>query len=180
MYYTNEMKIIMKNEETATAALEIMKARLIAGFDCDKNYRSNPSMLMMDNFYIDHSTIVLPEGFGCFVPEEADSVQIELLKDLAENLHEDFTCEIYNYSDYSEGSVTAEFTEDTLKIKSVFYPNGYCEALCCAECGEDVVTLEAYEAGKIYICPECGEEIDLSEEYADHKPEIYEIVIKIK
>ena len=29
----------LKNKKVAAAALEIMKARLTAGFDCDKNYR---------------------------------------------------------------------------------------------------------------------------------------------
>ena len=180
MYYTNEMKITMKNENATATALEVLKARMIPGFGCDSQYSKSPSELMLENIFVEASAIVLPEGFGCLVPEDADGVQIELLKYLAENLHEDFFCEIYNYSDYSEGSVTAEFAGDTLKIKTVFYPCGYCETLSCDECGEDVIALEDYEEGKIYICPECGEEIDLSEDYEGHKPEITETVIKVK
>ena len=44
MYYTNSMKVTLKNKKVAAAALEIMKARLTAGFDCDKNYRRTPSI----------------------------------------------------------------------------------------------------------------------------------------
>lgn len=44
MYYTNSIKITLKNNEAAVAALEIMKTRLSAGFDWDKKSRRNPSM----------------------------------------------------------------------------------------------------------------------------------------
>ena len=35
MSNTYALKITLKNKKAATAALEILKTRLIAGFDCD-------------------------------------------------------------------------------------------------------------------------------------------------
>ena len=180
MYYTNSMKVTLKNKKVAAAALEILRTRLPAGFACDNGYKNAPSLLMLDGLCVEKSTIVLPEDFGCLVPEDAENTLPELIQYLAENLHEDFTCEIYNYSDYSEGEISAEFVGGTLTIKSIFYPNGYCEELYCPECGEAVIRIEDYVEGTTYICPECGEEIDLSEDYEEHKPIITERKIIVK
>ena len=47
MYYTNSMKVTLKNAEAATKALEVMRTRLIEGFECDNDYEmaSCPSSL---------------------------------------------------------------------------------------------------------------------------------------
>lgn len=106
MYWTNTMKITLKNKKAATAALEILKNRLIAGFDCDKGYKKNPSMLMHDSLKISGKNITLPKEFGSYLPEDADKVIPELMKDLAEHLStETFTFDTCNSSDYDEGWV---------------------------------------------------------------------------
>ena len=61
MHYENSLTVTLKNKKTAASALEIMKARLIAGFDCDKNYRRTPSMRMREDLEVVKNTIVLPE-----------------------------------------------------------------------------------------------------------------------
>lgn len=52
MHYENSLTVTLKNKKTATAALEIMKTRLIAGFDCDKNYSRTPSMRMCEDLEV--------------------------------------------------------------------------------------------------------------------------------
>lgn len=163
MYYENSLKITLKNKKTAAAALEIMKTRLTAGFDCDKTYRRTPSMLMHDDLELVGNTIVLPEDFGCYLPEDAEKVIPELMKDLAAHLStESFVCESCNTSDDDEGWIDVSYADGELKVKTTYFPSGYSD-LYCHECDELIATMEEYEEGKTYICPECGEEIDLSD-----------------
>ena len=49
MYYTNSMKITLKNAESATKALEVLRTRLIEGFECDNDYERVPSMMMLSH-----------------------------------------------------------------------------------------------------------------------------------
>ena len=174
MYYTNEMKITLKSTEIASKALKMLHTQLNDGFNCDKGYMKAPSKQMLDSINVIDNRIVLPENFGCLTPEDAEDILCELIQALAESLREDFTCEIYNYSDYNEGTISAQYAEGTLKIKSIFYPIGYCN-FYCEECDEEVVRMDEYEVGKVYTCPECGEELDLS----DWAPIITEKTIQI-
>ena len=64
MHYENSLTVTLKNKKTATAALEIMKTRLIAGFDCDKKYRRTPSMRMCEDLDVTGNIIDLPEDCG--------------------------------------------------------------------------------------------------------------------
>ena len=163
MYYTNTMKITLKNKKTATAALEILKSRLTTGFDCDKNYKDIPSMLMHNSLKITGKTIALPKDFGCYLPEDAEIVIPELLKDLAEHLrNETFTCENTNTTDDDEGRVEAQYVDGALNVKTTYFPAGYCD-FYCEECDEVVISMDDYEEGETYTCPECGEEMDLSD-----------------
>jgi hypothetical protein len=181
MYYNNSMKVTLKNAEAATKALEVLRTRLIEGFECDNDYERVPSMMMLSHLSADNHTVSLPEDFSGYRPEDAEGVQIELLKHLALSLSaEDFSCEIYNEGEYSEGEVAAKYENGRLEIKAVFYPCGRCDFLACGECGEEVISIAEYEEGKTCICPECGEEIDLSEAYEECKPEIKEIVLNTK
>ena len=68
------MKVTLKNKKVAAAALEIMKARLTAGFDCDKNYRRTPSMRMCEDLEVVKNTIVLPEDCGYYFADDAEKV----------------------------------------------------------------------------------------------------------
>ena len=86
------MKVTLKNKKVAAAALEIMKARLTAGFDCDKNYRRTPSMRMCEDLEVVKNTIVLPEDCGYYFADDAAKVIPELMKELAAHLSgESFT-----------------------------------------------------------------------------------------
>ena len=60
MYYTNSMKVTLKNAEAATKALEVLRTRLIEGFDCDKSYARIPSMMMLANLNAKENIIGLP------------------------------------------------------------------------------------------------------------------------
>ena len=163
MYYTNAMKIALKNKKTATAALEILKSRLATGFDCDKNYKDIPSMLMHDNLKITGKTVALPKDFGCYLPEDAEIVIPELLKYLAEHLAEEtFTCENVNVTDNDEGWIETQYIDGVLNVKTTYFPSGYCD-FYCEECDEVVISVDDYEHGETYTCPECGEEMDLSD-----------------
>ena len=163
MYYTNSMKVTLKNTEAATKALEVLRTRLIAGFDCDKGYARIPSMMMLANLEVADNTIVLPEDFGCYTPNDSMSVIPELMKDLAAHLSgEDFSFYCCNTSDYDESWVKGSYAEGELNVATTYLPSGDCY-LYCPECDELITTLDEYEEGKTYTCPECGEEIDLSD-----------------
>jgi hypothetical protein len=76
MHYENSLTVTLKNKKTAAAALEIMKARLIAGFDCDKKYRRTPSMRMCEDLEVVKNTIVLPEDCGYYFADDAEMVKV--------------------------------------------------------------------------------------------------------
>jgi len=118
MYYTNELEIEMKDNATAMKALEVMKSRLEKGFEIDKIYRTNPSLRMMNELYVDKNLILVPEECGYHCPEEADDVFIELLKAIATELPEEsFTCDIFNNCDYTESSFEALNDKIIIKTK---------------------------------------------------------------
>ena len=169
MYYENSLKITLKNKKTAAAAMEIMKTRLIAGFDCDKGYKRVPSMLMHDALEIKKNTIVLADDFGCYTPEDAEKVIPELMQDLAARLStEAFTFDACNNSDDDEGWIAGRCENGELKIKTTYLPSGFGDCYC-PECDEVIATMKDDTDGNLFIeykegtCPECGEEIDLSD-----------------
>ena len=175
MYYTNSMKITLKNAEIATEALDILCDRLITGFACDSHYRRNASLQMRDYLDIEGNTIVLPEDFGCYLPEDAENVIPELMQDLATHLStEAFAFETCSASDSEASWVDGSYADGELKIATTYLPSGDCY-LYCPECGELIATMDEYEEGKAYICAKCGEEIDLS----DWAPVITEKTFKI-
>lgn len=180
MNYTNELTITMANNEMATKALEILVKRIAAGFECDKEYRTIPSMKMAQELEVKNNTVVLPEESGYYEPKDAEKIFAEIIRELAAALREEFSCEIYNSGNYSEGILKAYFVKGILKTESTYYPCGNREYLCCDECGEEIVRIDEYEEGKKYYCSECCEEVDLSEQYAEVKPiiTVEEIIIK--
>ena len=159
----NTVKITLKNTESATKALEILRNRLSKGFEIDKIYRRNPSQRMREALEVNENTIVLPEDFGCYVTEDVEDVMFELIQHLAENMDNDsFSWNGWNTNPYTDGNFAADYENGLLKIKYTYYPSGYC-SLWCPECDAVIATMDKYEEGKIYTCAECGEEIDVSE-----------------
>lgn len=168
MYYTNSVKVTLKNAEIATKALEILRTRLIAGFDCDKGYARIPSMKMLANLDAEDNIIDLPEDFGCYLPDDAANVISELMQELAAHLSgEAFTFDTCNNSDYDESWVDGSYANGELKIKTTYLPSGFGD-LYCQECEEVIATMSDDAEGNLFVeykegaCPECGEEIDLS------------------
>ena len=169
MHYENSLTVTLKNKKTATAALEIMKTRLIAGFDCDKNYRRTPSLQMCEDLDVTGNIIDLPEDCGYYFADYAEKVFLELLKDLAAHLSdESFTFNICNSNDYDEEWIDGSYANGELKIKTTYLPSGFGDYYCPA-CGEVIATMNDDAEGNIFVeykegvCPECGEEIDFSE-----------------
>ena len=181
MYYTNSMKLTLKNEETASLALEIMKTRLAAGFDCDKDYRRSPSSQMRDELEVVGNDIILPEDCGYYTPIDANEIMSELIQLLAEQVgSEDFSFGIVSCSDYDEGWIDGSCVSGQLKIRTTYLPSGF-GSFYCQECDEVVATMEDDAEGNLYItvndhtCPACGNEADLS----DWLPIISEKTIKV-
>ena len=169
MHYENSLTVTLKNKKTATAALEIMKTRLIAGFDCDKKYRRTPSMRMCEDLDVTGNIIDLPEDCGYYFADDAEMVMLELLKDLAAHLSgESFTFNICNSNDYDEEWIDGSYANGELKIKTTYLPSGFGDYYCPA-CGEVIATMNDDAEGNIFVeynedvCSECGEEIDFSE-----------------
>ena len=165
MYYTNSVKITLKNNTVANKALAILRNRLSVGFAVDNGYRRNPSQTMSEALEVVDNTIVLPEDFGCYVTEDAEDVMFALIQYLAENMgNASFTWDGWDSNDYTDGHFEAAYKNGLLTIKYTYYPSGAYAAYYCNECGMEVVFEEDYEAGKTYICSECGEVVDLSEQ----------------
>ena len=179
MYYDNEMKITMRTAKMAEKAMEILKNRLAAGFDCDEEYENNPysiscfdeecgynpSLRLIKNMTNDGRVIKISGRCGYYLPKDAMTIMCELTETLAKNLPANtFTFENCNYSEFDMSRVDATFKKGVLEIQTTYYPNGYCEEYLCPECGEVVVYAEDYVEGNTYFCPECGKEIDLSKQ----------------
>lgn len=172
---SNDLRIEMENAKTAATAAEAIKnyaSEHVADYQSAMLERLMSDLTVKDNEVILQDSYFM-HGFDYleFVPEIC-----KLIATIGTFKGEAFF--ISGYGD--EGSSMFSSDGNTLTLKTVYYPNGYYEYLCCDECGEDVIPFEEYEEGKKYICPECGEEIDLSEFYKEHLPEIEELVIKIQ
>ena len=181
MYFTNTIKITASNNEQANKALVILNTKLAKGSSLDKVYRRNPSVEIMNNLNVTNNIIEVPKDSGFMVPEDAYEFFTELFTDLAENMGEhSFECEIFNVCDCSESEYIAKYSDGVMKITDTYYPMGYYEYVRCPECGEHIIKLEEFEAGKKYFCPECNEMIDLDSSYDDVAPVITEKEIIIK
>ena len=176
MYYTNTVKITLKNNESATKALEILRNRLNAGFEIDKNYKRNPSLSMSEALEVIDNAIELPEDFGCYITEDAENVMFELIRHLAENMGNlEFAWNGWNSNDYTDGHFEAEYAQGLLNIQYTYYPSGAGTTVWCAECDEEIIHMDDFEEGKTYVCPECGEVIDMTE----YAPVVTEKTIQI-
>lgn len=181
MYYTNTLTITMSNSETATKALNALVNRLEAGFECDNTYNYNPATKMGDALALNGNTIILPDEFGAYTPFDANSVMPELAIALATAFaNESFLFEAWSSNDYTDSDFEAHYENGILKIKNLYYPNGYIEYFCCDSCCEELVKVADYEADKKYYCPCCDEEHDFSEMYEEIKPVVTEKKITIK
>ena len=126
MYYENGMTITMRDSNTATKALELMKERLAIGFEIDKIYRRNPSERMIEELYIEENRILIPEECGYHCPEDAEEIFVELLKAVAEGMKEEsFVCSIWNNCDVSYSEIEAEYANGIMRTKTTYYPSGY-------------------------------------------------------
>ena len=139
MYYTNTVKITLNNSTSANKALEILRSRLSAGFAVDNNYRRNPSTRMSEALEVVDNTIVLPEDFGCYITEDAESIMFELIQNLAENLgSEPFDWDGWDSNDYTDGHFEAVYKSGLLRIKYTHYPSGASSIDYYSECDEVV------------------------------------------
>lgn len=179
MRYDNEMMVTMRTAKMAEKAMEILKDRLTAGFDCDEDYKNNPysifrcdedcgnnpSQRLIKDLTIDGRVIKVPFDCGYYIPTDAMTVMCELADTLAKNFEKNtFTLFNQNMSDYDMSRVEASFKKGVLDIQTTYYPNGFLGDYYCLKCGAVVVYAEDYVEGNTYICPECGEEIDLSDQ----------------
>ena len=172
---SNDLRIEMMNNEAAKNAAEAIKNFATAN-------AANYDTLNMDNFMsdltVEGNSVVLDGSYAMHGWDYMNFVP-EICKMIAAT--ESFEGNAEYCSGYGdEGNFEFSCENGVLKMRSVSYPNGYCSHLCCEECGMDVVAIDEYEAGKIYICPECGEEIDLSEAFEEYSPVIAEEEFCIK
>lgn len=171
MNYRNDFIMNFSNSTDAARAKVIIREALLNG-NFDANYAGSPSARLVADLVQDGSTLRTSENnlSGYFVPEDMDDVAEAICLALSRNLKSDFTAEMNNLSDYSEGSVEAKFNDGCLTLDSEFWPCGYTEMLRCPECGEEIVALDDFDPSAVYVCPDCGEIIDLSKDYEDSKP----------
>ena len=172
---SNDLRIEMMNNEAAKNAAEAIKNYIAENAAV---YETVNMENLMADLTVEDNAVVLEDSYSMhgrnymtFVPE--------ICKIIAAT--DSFEGKAYYCSGYGdEGNFEFSCENGVLKMRSVNYPNGYCSHLCCEECGMDVVAIDEYEAGKIYICPECGEEIDLSEAFEEYSPVIVEEEFFIK
>lgn len=174
----NTMKIKMKSTKAAEAAFEAVTNYLKKNAS---DYETLNADQLMADLSVKGKAVVFEDSYamhGC----DFMTLIPEICKEIAASSSINaFSGEAFYGSGYGdEGNFEIRYENGTLHLKGVVYPNGYCEYLCCEECGADAVLFDEYEEGKIYICPECGEEIDLADIYKEHKPVVEEITINIK
>lgn len=175
---SNDLRIEMKNTEAAVKAAEAIKNYTIANAE---SYKTLNLQNFLNDLEIEETAVVLNDSYmmhGCDYMEYVPEICRVVASLTCVNTFEGTAFYTSGYGD--EGNVEFSFNGSIVKSKSVCYPNGFVECLCCEECGMDVVSIHEYEAGKIYICPECGEEIDLSEAFEEYSPEIVEKEFCIK
>ncbi len=128
MEYVNILTITMETEELAIKAMDILKERLGAGFECDEMYRIIPSKKMAEDLILIDNEITLPENSGYSAPEEANDVIAELMKCLAAKMDGAcIICEAYNFSDYVGNELFAILENGTLRIERNESPYFYDE-----------------------------------------------------
>ena len=127
MKYTNFMIIDLKNKRTASKAMKVIKNRLSEGFACDEHYEDSPSDRMMNDLTFAYNTmIMLPEGNGYYLPNDAEAVICELMKHLAENIGgKAFEWFSHSTSKKDFAKADARYENGVLAIKTEFYPECY-------------------------------------------------------
>ena len=172
---SNDLRIEMKSIEAAQAAVEAIRNYVNANAS---KYESLNTANLMADLSAKNTAVVLYDSYSMHGFDYIEFVP-EICKLIAEiGIFSGNAAFLSGYGD--EGEFEFSYDGNTISLKSIYYPNGYCESLCCEKCGMDLVSIDEYEEGEIYICPECGEEIDLFDAYEEYKPEIKEITIIIK
>lgn len=110
------------------------------------------------------------DGFA--TPEDAMEVMPIMARNLAKlKRNASFELSSENQGTYTDSTVAIKYSNGKLVIDTIYYPSGAgWEMLSCPECGEDVVSMDDYEKGKVYTCPECGAECDFEYEYEEALP----------
>lgn len=174
---SNDMRIEMNNTAAANIAIDTIKQYVA---DHGMKYQSLNYTNLNEDLHIENSVVVLENSSSMDGIDYMTFIQ-DISKLIAEVAFvESFNGNVFYASGYGdEGSIEISYENSILRMRSIDYPNGRCEYLCCEECGENIIPFDEYEENKIYICPECGEEIDLFEIYEEDKPVIEEIIINI-
>lgn len=182
MYYENKLTINFTSNKAAKAAKEVI-AKALTAKDYDDAYADRPSERLIKDLELSKNVLSLDGSKGYYVPEDMLTIAKNFITEIAKAITEEFSVDMWNYSDYSESSIEAEFNGSGLEIKSTYYPMGYVEEISCPICGDFFLKLEDYDETKTYVCPECGETIDskeLKEVFDQVNPVIEKELINIR
>ena len=177
MEYYNRIRIEFEDAESASASRNNVMTCLDS-IDA-KLYGYSEKVCFGDIFkegitYDGEKTFFIYEDARCgfATPEDALELVPEMAKNIAaETRNIPFHISNSNTGTYTDSKIEIQYCENKLVIETIYYPErDYENALCCPECGEEIVSLKDFEAGKTYTCPECGEECELDDEYEDALP----------
>lgn len=179
MYYITNLTLAFNTKTAANRAKRIAKEAILS-LESSKYFDS--AEYTAAHLIEENNMLLIPQGEVAYSTEEwMEDILPELLKAIAKQLpHESFTFESNSTNDYTDAELDGKYAKGILEINSTYYPEGYCESVCCPECGEYVVRLDEYDPSKTYICPDCGEEVDLSKNYKACAPVICRETIVIK
>lgn len=172
---TNELRIEMKNANTAAIAAEAIRNYVNTNAS---DYESMVVNTFMKDLSVDGNAVVLEASFSMrgwdymvFVPEICKVVAgLRMVDSFVGNAF----CE-GGYNDF--GSVQMTYENGTLHTKSIFFPEG--DEFLCPEDGCFVCCYEDLTEDGTYICEECGEEF-AAEDLIGEMPEIVENTWEIK
>ena len=176
MEYYNIITIVFENKVAALRSKESVMACL-DGIDAG-SYGYSEKVVFSDIFrkhlsFDNDRTFSIDEEAGCGFATPEDSLQLipEMAKRIAEaNKDIPFSISSFNTGTYSESRIELQYRDQRITVETIYYPQGDYDMLCCPECGEEILSVSEYEAGKTYTCPECGEECDLQEAYEEACP----------
>lgn len=177
MEYYNTIKIVFENTAAALKSTDGVLMCLDGIDAASYGYSEKVSFasIFRNSISFDNDrTFFIGEEADCGFATPEDSLQLipEMAKRIAEaNRGIPFSISSFNTGTYSDSRLELLCRDNKITVKTIYYPEGdYDNMLCCPECGEEIISVSGYEAGKTYTCPECGEECDLQEEYEEACP----------
>ena len=164
----NEITINCNSSSDARNAKQIVADSIMSLVHED--YHDQHLALAVEALKIKNRKTLTTNGLA-FLSEDLIKAFTKIVKALAEAMPTaEFTFSAHGEDTYTESFIKGSYTDGSLEINTIFYPEGFAEFFTCPECGEALVRYDECDPSKPYVCAECGETVDLHETYNNCSP----------